>query len=149
MKDDYIKTNITLRKVDSETKNLIKRNFKFGLYSDENCKNLIKECESKNNGEETKDNLKNATNNEKQITHQKANQKKQQIVKIEINDKGIFINETKIEDENGYYFNFENTKVNTPKTGDTRRTALCEILFTVSLIAFVFMKVKNRKYRGE
>ena len=43
MKDDYIKTNITLRKVDSETKNLIKRNFKFGLYSDENCKNLIKD----------------------------------------------------------------------------------------------------------
>jgi hypothetical protein len=25
MKDDYIKTNITLRKVDSETKNLIKK----------------------------------------------------------------------------------------------------------------------------
>ena len=29
MKDDYIKTNITLRKVDSETKNLIKKNLKW------------------------------------------------------------------------------------------------------------------------
>lgn len=145
MKDDYIKTNITLRKVDSETKNLIKRNFKFGLYSDENCKNLIKEYESKNNGVVTFDNLIYGTYYVKEITAPNGYVKKDDIVKIEINDKGIFINETKIEDENGYYFSFENTKVNTPKTGDTRRTALCGILFTVSLIAFVFMKIKNRK----
>lgn len=145
MKDDYIKTNITLRKIDSETKNIIKRNFKFGLYSDENCTNLIKEYESKNNGIVTFDNLIYGTYYIKEIIAPNGYVKKDDIVKIEINDKGIFINETKIEDENGYYFNFENTKVNTPKTGDTRRTALCGILFIVSLIAFVFMKVKKRK----
>lgn len=97
----------------------------------------------------TFDNLIYGTYYVKEITAPNGYVKKDDIVKIEINDKGIFINETKIEGENGYYFNFENTKVNTPKTGDTRRTALCEILFTVSLIAIVFMKVKNRKYRGE
>ena len=66
-------------------------------------------------------------------------------MKIEINDKGIFINETKIEDENGYYFNFENKKVNTPKTGDARRTALFGFIFIISAIAFVFIKIKNHK----
>lgn len=68
MEDDYIKTNITLRKVDSETKNLITKNFKFGLYSDENCKNLIKEYESKNNGVVTFDNLIYGTYYVKEIT---------------------------------------------------------------------------------
>ena len=82
----------------------------------------------------TFDNLIYGTYYVKEITAPNGYVKKDDIVKIEINDKGIFINETKIEDENGYYFNFENTKVNTPKTGDTRRTALCGILFTVSSI---------------
>ena len=46
MKDAPILTNIQVLKVDAETKEVITAKFKFGIYSDPECTNLIKEVKS-------------------------------------------------------------------------------------------------------
>ena len=46
MKDMPILQNIKLVKIDANTKESIKEKFTFGLYEDEECKDLIKEYES-------------------------------------------------------------------------------------------------------
>ena len=43
MKDMPILQNIKLVKIDANTKESIKEKFTFGLYEDEECKDLIKE----------------------------------------------------------------------------------------------------------
>lgn len=49
MKDMPILSNIQIIKIDSESKEIIKSKFIFGLYADEQCTELIKEVESDKN----------------------------------------------------------------------------------------------------
>lgn len=146
MKDDYIKTNIILKKVDKETQEAIKKSFKFGLYTDEECTNLINEYESnKDDGTIIFENLIYGTYYVKEITAPNGYTQSNEVVKIEINDKGVFINDNILENNNGYKFNFENTKISTPKTGDTRKTEVFGILFIISSIGLLYFIIKSVK----
>ena len=72
----------------------------------------------------------------KEIIAPEGYQKSDKIVKIEINDEGIFVDGNKIEkDENEVYsFEFEDQMIGTPKTGDENHLKLWIGLFVVSFI---------------
>lgn len=119
MKDMPILTDITLIKVDSETKERILDDFVFGIYSDENCTDLIREYKS--NIEDATivfSELRYGKFYIKEISAPNGYQVSDRIVKIEINDKGVYIDgEVMGTDENGNYtFEFDNTKIETPNT---------------------------------
>lgn len=118
MKDMPILKDIRLVKVDSSTKEIIKDKFKFGIYEDAECTRLIKEVES-NIGAGTVlfEDLRYGTYFIKELESPKNYQISDRIVKIVINDEGVFANDIKLEEQDEIYsFEFENTMIDTPKT---------------------------------
>lgn len=118
MKDMPILTNIRVIKIDSETKKTIKEKFVFGIYEDSDCTKLIKEIKSnKEDGFITFEDLRYGVFYVKELKAPKNYELSDRVTKIEINDNGVFVDDTKIEKENNIYsFEFENRKIETPKT---------------------------------
>ena len=154
MKDMPILTDITLIKVDSDTKERIYEDFVFGIYSDENCTNLIEEYNS--NSEDATivfNEMRYGKFFIKEVSAPNGYQISDRIVEIEINDKGVFIDgEAMGTDKNGNYtFEFENTKIETPNTGDSRNTLLLGGIAGISALSLVgyglyklIKKLRNR-----
>lgn len=145
MKDMPILTDITLVKIDSKTKEKILKDFTFGIYEDEECTKIIQQIDS--NSEKatiTFNDLRYGTYYVKEITASDGYQKSDKIVKIEINDEGIFVDGNKIEkDENEVYaFEFEDQMIETPKTGDESHLKLWIGLFIVSFIILAILIYK-------
>lgn len=150
MKDMPILKDIRLTKIDSKTKEVILDKFTFGLYIDEECKELIQQVDSdKETGTILFDDLRYGTYYIKEITAPKGYEKSDKIVKVEINDKGVFVDGIEIKDnENIYNFEFENAPIETPNTGDTSHIRLAAgiiILSILGLILLVIKLFKNKK----
>lgn len=150
MKDKPIVKNIKIIKIDSNTKEIIKSRFSFGIYEDNECTKLIKEVKSNSkDGFVVFDNLKYGIYYIKEITAPKGYVISDEIIKLEINDNGVFINDTLVEEQdNTYSLDFENIPVDTPKTEDERNIALLLILFILSSLCLTFLyihKVIKRK----
>ncbi len=148
MKDMPILTDITLVKIDSNTKEKILKDFTFGIYEDEECTKIIQQIDS--NSEKatiTFKDLRYGTYYVKEITAPEGYQKSDKTVKIEINDEGIFVDGNKIEkDENEVYsFEFEDQMIETPKTGDESHLKLWIGLFVVSFIILAILIYKFLK----
>ena len=66
-----------------------------------------------------------------------------------MNDKGVFIDDTKVEREDSVYtFEFYNTPVDTPKTGDNSNMTIWISILAISAIALTGIGVyglKNKK----
>lgn len=120
MLDKPILKNIKLVKIDSDTKEIIKSKFKFGLYEDEECTKLIKEVESnKKEGTVLFEDLRYNTYYIKEISAPKEYELSNDVVKLEINDEGVFTNGTQISENDGMYsFEFENQKIPKIQTGN-------------------------------
>lgn len=118
MKDMPILTDIRLVKVDSQTKEVIYEKFTFGIYEDEECTKLIKEIKSnKKDGFITFEDLRYGTFFVKELKAPNGYELSNRVAKVEINDKGVFIDGIEIQKENAIYsFEFENQKIETPKT---------------------------------
>ncbi len=118
MKDMPILKNLQVIKVDSKTKEVIKDKFTFGIYEDSECTKLIKEVESnKENGTATFEDLRYGTYHIKEINAPKGYKLSDKITKVEINDKGVFADNIELaEQDEVYSFEFENEKIETPKT---------------------------------
>ena len=100
MKDMPILKDIQLTKIDSKSKEVIKEKFTFGLYKDEECKELIMQVDSdKENGTILFDDLRYGIYYVKEITAPKGYNKSDKIIKIEINDKGVFADDKEIEEK--------------------------------------------------
>lgn len=140
MKDMPILKNIRVVKVDSKTKEIIKDKFTFGIYEDSECTKLIKEIKSnKEDGFVTFEDLRYGTFYIKELKSPKDYELSNRIAKVEINDKGVFVDDVEIQEENKVYsFEFENQKIETPKTGDTRNILLA---VTISIISFIGLAV--------
>lgn len=149
MKDMPILTDVQLVKIDSKTKENIKAKFTFGIYEDEACTKLIKEVESdKKTGIVTFEDLRYETVFIKELRSPKGYILSDKIIKLEINDKGIFVDGNKIEEiDNIYSFTFENAPMDTPKTGDERNTLAYVILFSLSALGVVTISVISYKKR--
>ena len=146
MKDMPILKDIQLIKIDSKSKEVIKEKFTFGLYKDEECKELIMQVDSdKENGTILFDDLRYGIYYVKEITAPKGYNKSDKIIKIEINDKGVFADDNEIEEkENIYNFEFENAPIETPNTGDSRLTYVYLGIMILSGIGIAFL-IRNRK----
>ena len=118
MKDMPILTNIRVIKIDSQTKEIINEKFTFGIYEDAECTKLIEEIKSnKEDGFVTFEDLRYGIFFIKELKSPKGYELSNRIAKVEINDKGVFIDDIEIQEDNeAYSFEFENQKIETPKT---------------------------------
>lgn len=149
MKDMPILQDIKLVKIDSNTKEVIKDKFTFGIYEDAECTKLIKEVKSdKGNGTVLFEDLRYGTYYIKEIAAPQGYVLSDKVIKVEMNDKGTFIDNEKVESEDSVYtFEFENVPVDTPKTGDNSNLKLYAGLLGVSLIALASVGVHEYKKR--
>ena len=151
MKDMPILKDIQLTKIDSDTKDIIKEKFTFGLYKDAECTELIQQVDSDiENGTVLFKDLRYGTYFIKEITAPKNYTKSDKVVKVDINDKGIFIDNEQIEEkDNIYNFVFENTKIETPKTGDDSNLKLIGGVMLLSFLGIVLLAIKSFKKKRE
>lgn len=149
MKDMPILQNIKLVKIDSNTKEVIKDKFTFGIYEDAECTKLIKEVKSdKENGTVLFENLRYGIYYIKEIAAPKGYVLSDKVIKVEMNDKGTFIDNEKVESEDSTYtFEFENVPVDTPKTGDNSNLKLYAGLLGLSILALASVGVHEYKKR--
>ena len=153
MKDKPILKNIRLIKQDSDTKEVIKESFAFGLYEDEECSKLIKEVYSnKEDGTIIFEDLRYGTYYIKE-TKQPTNYLLSDIkVKIEINDKGVFMNDQELsENDNAYGFIFYNQKAPVINTGNEMDYNLITNIMLLSVFGIIvgITLFKNRKKENE
>ena len=149
MKDMPILQTVQLVKKDSNTNEIIKDKFTFGLYEDQECTKLIKSVESdKKFGTVTFSDLRYGTYFIKEENSPNGYVLSDKVIKLEINDKGIFIDGEKIEGENDIYsFDFYNTPVDTPKTGDNSKITLWAGLLGLSILTLAGIGVREYKKR--
>ena len=147
MKDMPILQNIKLVKIDSNTKEVIKDKFIFGIYEDAECTKLIKEVKSdKENGTVLFEDLRYGIYYIKEIAAPKGYVLSDKVIKVEMNDKGTFIDNEKVESEDSTYtFEFENVPVDTPKTGDNSNLKLYVGLLGLSILALASVGVHEYK----
>ena len=151
MKDMPILKTIRIIKADSSTKEVIKDDFKFGIYEDAECTKLIKEVKSnKDEGTVTFEDLRYGTYFIKESKQPHGYKLSDKVLKLEINDKGVFIDNTEIEDKDDIYsFTFYNDLIPKVQTGNEMNYILLATLMGLSLIGIttgvIALKRKNRK----
>ena len=150
MKDMPILTDIRVIKIDSATHETIKDKFTFGIYTDEECTKLIQQvdADTEDGYVDFKD-LRYGIFYIKELSSPKDYQLSDKIVKVEINDKGVFVDNEQIEkDENDIYsFEFENVKIETPNTGDNSNMNLWIALLAMSAVSLIGIGAYEYKKR--
>ena len=146
MKDNPILKTIQVIKVDSETKEMIKTNFKFGIYEDFECTKLIKEIEpEKESGIIIFDKLRFGTYYLKEINAPEGYLLSDKIIKIEINNKGIFADGELLKEEN---FTSTVTYYNSPipviQTGNERNYVFLLSSLVISMSGLIILISKNK-----
>lgn len=126
MKDMPILKTIKILKIDEETKEVIKEKFTFGIYEDEACTKLIKEVKSdKKEGTVTFEGIRYGVVYLKELAAPKGYQLSNKIIKIEINDKGVFAEgELLQEDEAICTLEYTNKQIPKIQTGNETNYAL-------------------------
>ena len=149
MKDMPILHTLKLVKKDSKTEEIIKDKFVFGIYKDEACTELIEMVESdKTQGIIIFKDLRYNTFFIKEENSPKGYVLSDKIIKVEINDKGVFIDGEQLNGEDDIYtFDFYNVPVDTPKTGDDSNLMLWKILLGLSVISLTSVGVYEYKKR--
>ncbi len=147
MKDMPILKNVKIIKIDSETKEIIKDKFTFAIYKDAECTELIEEVQSdKKEGTVTFENLRYGTYYIKEIKAPTDYELSDKVVKVEINDEGVFVDDEQIEEkDNTIEFTFENKKIEVPKTGDDSNLKLFAGLGLLSLLGITYIIIHNHK----
>ena len=151
MKDMPILKNVKIIKVDAETKEIIKDKFTFAIYEDQECTKLIKEVKSdKEEGTAIFDELRFGTYFIKEIKAPKGYELSDKVVKVEINDKGIFIDDELTEEsDNTVTFNFENKKIEVPQTGDNSHIRLALGILLLATLGLAYLGIKIYKSHKE
>lgn len=150
MRDIPIQKAVQIVKKDSNTNEIIKANFVFGIYEDERCTKLIKEVKSdKNIGTVTFGGLVYGTYYIKETKAPKGYQLSNQIVKIEINDKGIFVDNELIQEDNHIStITYKNKPIPKIQTGSDINCLLLMGTMIVSLLGIIIGMIaikRNRK----
>ena len=152
MKDMPILKSVRVEKIDRDTKEHIKSNkFTFGIYEDEACTKLIKEVGANtDNGTALFDNLRYGTYYIKELKAPLGYKLSDQVVKIEINDKGVFADGVSLEENDGVYeFEYYNSLLPLIQTGNETNYIILGSLAVISLIGIVggitLLKKKHNK----
>lgn len=109
---------LQLTKIDKDTKEIIKDKFTFGLFSDKECTKLIQQVDSNaKEGTATFADLRFGTYFVKEVSAPNGYILSEKIIKVEINENGVFIDKKEVQENNSVYnFEFSNKKIDTPKT---------------------------------
>ena len=148
MKDMPILKTIRIIKADSETKESIKVNFRFGIYEDLECTKLIKEVESKEqSGIVIFEDLRYGIYYIKEIEAPDGYLLSDKIVKIEINDKGVWADGELLEDDNSVCeFTYYNTQIPKIQTGNERNYPLLLSSLLISTSGLIFLISKKKVF---
>ena len=154
MKDMPILKNAKVVKVDSQTKETIKDKFKFGIYEDKECTKLIKELQAnKEDGFITFEDLRYTLDGAyyiKETEAPKGYELSDRVVKVEINDKGIFVDDAQVEEKDKTFeFTYENKKIEIPNTGASNYGKIALIIAIISLVAGASIIISNRKRKND
>lgn len=149
MKDMPILKNIKIVKKDIDTQEVIKDDFKFGIFEDAECTKLIKEIESdKENGTVTFENLRYGKFFIKETQAPNNYQLSDEILKIEINDQGIFINGQVFDEaDSTVTFTYYNRRIPEIQTGNEVNYALLGTNLIISLAGIItgIVMIKRKK----
>ena len=139
MKDKPILKKLKLIKKDADTKEIIKDNFKFGLYEDQECTRLITEIESnKDDGTVTFENLRYGEVYIKEISAPKNYQLSDKVVKITINDKGVFANDELLKEKDSMCeFIYYNQQIPKIQTGNEMNYILLISIVIISILVII------------
>lgn len=118
MQNNPILRTLQLTKIDKDTKEIIKDKFTFGLFSDKECTKLIQQVDSNaKEGTATFADLRFGTYFVKEVSAPNGYILSEKIIKVEINENGVFIDKKEVQENNSVYnFEFSNKKIDTPKT---------------------------------
>ena len=150
MKDKPILTDIRVVKIDSDTKEVIKDKFTFVLYSDKECTQLVQQMDSdKEQGIVTFEGIRYGKWYISELSAPKGYEKSDKIIELEINDKGVFIDGKELKETDEIYsFEYENKKIETPKTSDDRNIILPIIVMAISITGLAVLTIRKlRKKR--
>ena len=137
MKDMPILKSVQVEKIDKDTGEHIKSNkFTFGIFEDEECTKLIKEAGANEfEGTALFEDLRYGTFYIKELKAPLGYKLSDQVVKIEINDEGVFADGVSLEETEGIYsFVYYNSLLPAVQTGNETNYAL---LLGIAAIATV------------
>lgn len=150
MKDMPILKSVQVEKLDKDTGEHIKSNkFTFGIFEDEECTKLIKEAGANEfEGTALFDNLRYGTYYIKELKSPLGYKLSDQIVKIEINDEGVFADGVSLEEAEGIYsFVYYNSLLPAIQTGNETNYGLLLLVAAIAGIGIVggTILLKNKK----
>lgn len=140
MKDMPILKSVQVEKVDKDTGEHIKSNkFTFGIFEDEECTKLIKEVGANEfEGTALFDDLRYGTYFIKEVKAPLGYKLSDQVVKIEINDEGVFADDVSLEEKDGVYsFIYYNSLLPVVQTGNEINYGLLLLVAAIAGIGIV------------
>ena len=151
MNDSPILSSVLVNKVDSITgENIISKKFEFTLYSDAECKNEIVTINANtDDGTALFSDLRYGTYYIKETKAPKGYMLSDEVVKIEINDKGVFANGEKLTEENDVYsIVYQNSLLPSVFTGDSKSILMYLTMAAIAVVFIAIMIIIKKKYKG-
>lgn len=151
MNDSPILSSVLVNKVDSITgENIISKKFEFTLYSDAECKNEIVTVNANtDDGTALFSDLRYGTYYIKETKAPKGYMLSDEVVKIEINDKGVFANGEKLTEENDVYsIVYQNSLLPSVFTGDSKSVLMYLTMAAIAVVFIAIMIIIKKKYKG-
>ena len=151
MNDSPILSSVLVNKVDSITgENIISKKFEFTLYSDAECKNEIVTVNANtDDGTALFSDLIYGTYYIKETKAPKGYMLSDEVVKIEINDKGVFANGEMLTEENDVYsIVYQNSLLPSVFTGDTKSILMYLTMAAIAVVFIAIMIIIKKKYKG-
>ena len=144
--------SVQVEKIDKDTGEHIKSNkFRFGIYEDVECTKLIKEIGANEyEGTALFEDLRFGTYYIKETKAPLGYKLSDQVVKIEINDEGVFADGVSLEENNGVYsFEYYNSLLPIIQTGNEMNYALLLVIGAIAITGIIggiiLLKKKNNK----
>ena len=151
MKDKLILKDVKIIKIDSETNEVIKSEFSFGIFEDEECNKLLKEVNAEKDSDYILfEGLKYGTYYIKEIKAPDGYTLSERVVKIDINNEGVFADGIQLEEQDEKYeVEYSNEPIPVIQTGNEINYTLLFGSLIVSFIgiAITIFMLKVSKYR--
>ena len=144
--------SVQVEKVDKETGEHIKSNkFTFGIFEDEECTKLIKEAGANEyEGTALFEGLRFGTYYIKEIKAPLGYKLSDQVVKIDINDKGVFADGVSLEENNGVYScEYYNSLLPIIQTGNEMNYALLLVIGAIAITGIIGGIILQKKKKNK
>ena len=144
--------SVQVEKIDKDTGEHIKSNkFTFGIYEDEECTKLIKEAGANEyEGTALFEGLRFGTYYIKEIKAPLGYKLSDQVVKIDMNDEGVFADSVSLEENNGVYsFEYYNSLLPIIQTGNEMNYALLLVIGAIAITGIIGGIILQKKKKNK